>query len=62
MANFVERVQCGLAIERLQQIPECIAGCDLHRKKENAKKAGQQIRRGEFLRRAFREAFGTAGN
>jgi hypothetical protein len=61
MANFVERMQCGLAIERLQQIPECIAGCDLHRKKENAKKAGQQIRRGEFLHRAFQEAFGTAG-
>lgn len=61
MAHFVERMECGIAIDSLQQLASQIQNCNLNQLKDHAKKVGDRIRRGDFLRAAFEKAFELEG-
>lgn len=58
MAAFIEEHQCGIAIERLSELPEKLKQADQKQLKKNALLVSTQLQQGYYLKHALEQALG----
>lgn len=54
MSDFIKKNECGLCIHGLSELESAVKNCDYEKVQKCVDKVGTNIRKGEYLRKAFR--------